>query len=79
LIRIFLVLVLDPTSARHLKQVGLGVDLAGAKYHNEIVREYSVHGGNVVIFDGRLVLGVKSGDYLCVIRRAAASKRRYKQ
>ena len=71
LIRIFLALVLDPQSARHLKQVGLGVDLAGAKYHNHIVRQYSVHCVSVIIFNGRLVLGIESCDYFRVICRIA--------
>src|SRR5215472_858556 len=77
LIGIFLVLVLDPPCASHLKQVGLGVDLAGASYHNEIVSQYSVHCGSVVIFDGHLVLGVKSRDCFRVICRVAAGNKRY--
>src|SRR5215472_10833363 len=76
LIGVPLVLVLHPASARPLKQVRFGISLTRAQYDDEIVSKDAIHGGSVVILDGRLILAIEGRDGLFVACGATASNDR---
>jgi hypothetical protein len=47
-----LVVVEDAAGSGQVQQVRLGVGFAGAEHDDEIVGQYPVHGGCVVVLDG---------------------------